>query len=90
MKTDGKLKIENLETDLFIDELGKIQGGQATVTSLAGQEDPGWSDTPSWSGQRPPLSDYAGLVDEIIRESLGGTGQLPPGEATTLALFGEE
>lgn len=82
MKTDRKLKIENLETDLFIEELGNVRGGYTNMTSLAGQEDPNFSDTPS--------SDYAGMVDEIIRKALGGTGQFPPGEVTTLALFGEE
>lgn len=90
MKTDSTLKIENIEVELFIDELGKIHGGQTGMTSLAGQEDPGFSDTPSWSGQRPPLPDYAGMVDEIIRTTLGRSGQLPPGKATTLATFGEE
>ncbi len=82
MNIDSKLKIENLETDLFIEDLGKIQGGYTNMTSLAGHEDPNFSDTPS--------SDYAGMVDEILRKALGGTGHLPPGEATTLALFGEE
>jgi hypothetical protein len=90
MKTDRKLKIENLEVDLFIDELGKIHGGQTSMTSLAGREDPGFCDTPSWSGQRPPLPDYAGMVDEIIGKTLGRTDPLPPGRATTLATFGEE
>ncbi len=82
MKTDRKLKIDNLETELFIEELGKIQGGYTNMTSLAGHEDPDFSDTPS--------SDYAGMVDEILRKALDGTGHFPPGEATTLALFGEE
>jgi hypothetical protein len=82
MKTDSKLKIENLETELFIEELGKVHGGLSAMTSLAGQEDPGFCDTPS--------TDYAGMADEIIRRTLGGTGYFPPGEATTLATFGEE
>ena len=40
MNIDSKLKIENLETDLFIEDLGKIQGGYTNMTSLAGHEDP--------------------------------------------------
>jgi len=82
MKTDRKLKIENLETDLFIEELGKIQGGYTNMTSLAGHEDPDFCDTPS--------SDYAGVADEILRKVLARTGHFPPDEVTTLALFGEE
>ena len=84
MKTESKLKIENLETELFIEELGKVHGGLSAMTSLAGQEDPGFCDTPS------PSPDYSGMADEIIRKTLAGTGYFPPGEATTLAAFGEE
>lgn len=89
MKTDRKLKLENLDSELFIAELGKVHGGQASMTSLAGSEDPSWNDTP-WAGPRPPLSDYADPVNDIFRKVFGGTGGFPSqGEVTTQSL-GEE
>lgn len=95
MKTDDKLKIENLESDLFIEDLGKIQGGQSTMTTMAlGEEDSGLpfggggpADGPGF-GYKP--YDYSRMIDEIM-DSVYPRKQpgVDYGSVTTLAI-GEE
>jgi len=96
MKTDAKLKVENLESELFIADLGKVRGGESRMSTMAmGEEDSGASipigcgpaDGP-YTGQRPYF-DAARLIEEIMT-SLPGRGlPLPDDSVTTLAL-GEE
>jgi hypothetical protein len=87
--TDRNVRIEDLGTDLFIDELGKVQGGQAAMTSLAGHEEPDWSDTPPWPGHKPSYPEFPVAVEEMIRKAFDDRRHLPPIEVTTMAL-GEE
>lgn len=87
MKHDKCLKIENLDNELFIEELGQMHGGSQASTSLAGAEEPGWSDTPP-----QPVFPSPGINIEELLERYGNIPGLPScyqGPVTSLAL-GEE
>lgn len=89
--TDGKLKIENLDSELFITDLGRIRGGSAGMTSLAGQEDPGFCDTPAHDHPGLPYADFTKMFDQIIRKALEHTGRVPPyGDEVSTQALGEE
>lgn len=89
MKHDKRLNIENLETELFIEELGQVYGGNTSSTSLAGSEEPGWDDTPS----QPVFFTPSNInIEELLgryRRSYPGLPSNPEQPVTTYAL-GEE
>ena len=88
MKHDKSLKIENLENELFIEELGQVKGGNPSATSLAGSETPDWDDTP----QQPiyPGTGIESITDLLERyRHITGSPYNPAQPVTTLAI-GEE
>lgn len=86
-KIDIKDIIEQ-DSELFIEDLGKVRGGsaQGEITTLAmGEEDPTWS-LPSPSIPQVPKTEQ--LISEIM--SLIPEYKGMPSDPTTLAAFGEE
>ena len=93
MKTEAKLRIENLASELFIEDLGKVRGGQSEMTTMAlGEEDSGIplgcgpADGPCHGHGPFP---YPLWIEEIMK-FLPGTGGSTPGHPVTTLATGEE
>lgn len=79
MKHDKSLKIESLDSELFIEELGRVTGGTLTATTMAlGEEDsPGGMPAPSQPKLPGPVTPFdPSAFQDQLNERLAHVRQL--------------
>ena len=85
MKTRDSLKIENLESELFIEDLGRVSGGGHCFTTMAvGEEDSSNSCTAPHG-----FFDHAGFKEQL-KGLLEQNGIPRPDQTITTLALGEE
>ena len=96
MKSERKLKVEDLETEaedreseLFIADLGQVRGGQSIPFGCGPADGPceGSHPLPGQTGLLEDLLKY--IPEDFLKYVPGGVGQSDD-HVTTLAAFGEE